>query len=135
MAETAHHGFAYVPAPITGTSTGGRTNKRFGRVGDVPVIGAGTYANPWCAVSATGHGEWFIRYTVARDVCVAVQDRGQTVGAAADSILFDVLDPLRVDGGLIVLDRAGNVAMSFNTAVMPRGYIGQDGVPRVWLTR
>lgn len=118
-----------------GTSTGGRTNKRFGRVGDVPVIGAGTYANPGCAVSATGHGEWFIRYTVARDICVAVQDRGQAVGAAADSILFDVFDPLQVDGGLIVLDRAGNVAMSFNTAAMPRGYIGPDGVPRVWLTR
>jgi beta-aspartyl-peptidase (threonine type) len=118
-----------------GTSTGGRTNKRFGRVGDVPVIGAGTYANPDCAVSATGHGEWFIRYTVARDICVAVQDRGQTVGAAADSILFDVFDPLPVDGGVIVLDRAGNVAMSFNTAVMARGFIGPDGQPRVWLTR
>ena len=117
------------------TSTGGRTNKRFGRVGDVPVIGAGTYANRDCAVSGTGHGEWFIRYTVARDICVAVQDRGQTVGAAADSILFDVFDPLRVDGGVIVLDRAGNVAMSFNTAAMSRGFIGPDGQPRVWLTR
>jgi L-asparaginase / beta-aspartyl-peptidase len=117
------------------TSTGGRTNKRPGRVGDVPVIGAGNYANPRCAISATGHGEWFIRYTVARDVCVGVEHRGQSLGGAADSILFRVLDPLRVDGGLIGLDSAGNVMMAFNTAVMPRGYVGPDGTPRIQLTR
>lgn len=118
-----------------GTSTGGRTNKRYGRVGDVPIIGAGTYANADCGVSATGHGEWFIRYTVARDICVGVQYRSQTIAAAADSIMFQVLDPIPVDGGVIGMDRAGAIAMSFNTASMPRGYIGPEGHPRVWLVR
>jgi L-asparaginase / beta-aspartyl-peptidase len=117
------------------TSTGGRTNKRWGRVGDVPVIGAGNYANPQCAISATGHGEWFIRYTVARDICVGVEHRGQSMAAAADSILFQVLDPLRADGGVVGLDRAGNVVMQFNTAVMPRGFVGPEGTPTVYLTR
>lgn len=118
-----------------GTSTGGRTNKRYGRVGDVPIIGAGTYANADCGISATGHGEWFIRYTVARDICVGVQYRSQTIAAAADSMMFQVLDPIPVDGGVIGMDRQGRVAMSFNTASMPRGYVGPDGRPRVWLTR
>lgn len=118
-----------------GTSTGGRTNKRYGRVGDVPIIGAGTYANADCGISATGHGEWFIRYTVARDICVGVQYRGQTIAAAADSMLFRVLDPIPVDGGVVGMDRSGAIAMSFNTASMPRGYVGPDGEPRVWLTR
>lgn len=118
-----------------GTSTGGRTNKRFGRVGDVPIIGAGTYANADCGISATGHGEWFIRYTVARDICVGVQYRGQTIAAAADSMMFQVLDPIPVDGGVVGMDRQGRIAMSFNTASMPRGYVGADGSPRVWLTR
>lgn len=117
------------------TSTGGRTNKRYGRVGDVPIIGAGTYANAACGISATGHGEWFIRYTVARDICVGVEYRGQTIAAAADSMMFQVLDPIPVDGGVIGMDRQGRVAMSFNTASMPRGYVGPDGRPRVWLTR
>jgi L-asparaginase / beta-aspartyl-peptidase len=118
-----------------GTSTGGRTNKRFGRVGDVPIIGAGTYANPECGISATGHGEWFIRYTVARDICIGVQYRGQTIAVAADSMMFRVLDPIPVDGGVIGMDRHGRIAMSFNTASMPRGYIGPDGAPQVWLVR
>jgi beta-aspartyl-peptidase (threonine type) len=117
------------------TSTGGRTNKRYGRVGDVPIIGAGTYANADCGISATGHGEWFIRYTVARDICVGVQYRAQTIAAAADSIIFRVLDPIPVDGGVIGMDRQGRIAMSFNTASMPRGYIGPEGEPRVWLLR
>jgi L-asparaginase / beta-aspartyl-peptidase len=109
-----------------GTSTGGRTNKRYGRVGDVPIIGAGTYANPRCAVSATGHGEWFIRYTVARDICARVEN-GMSLAASADSILFGIFDPIPVDGGTIALDSRGNVAMTFNSASMPRGWIGPDG--------
>jgi beta-aspartyl-peptidase (threonine type) len=117
------------------TSTGGRTNKRYGRVGDVPVIGAGNYANADCAVSGTGHGEWFIRYTVARDICVGTQYRGQTIAAAADSMIFRVLDPIPVDGGVIGMDRQGRIAMAFNTASMPRGYIGPEGQARVWLLR
>jgi beta-aspartyl-peptidase (threonine type) len=118
-----------------GTSTGGRTNKRYGRVGDVPIIGAGTYANADCGISATGHGEWFIRYTVARDICIGVQYRGQTIAGAADSMMFRVLDPIPVDGGVVGMDRQGRIAMSFNTASMPRGYVGPDGEPRVWLTQ
>lgn len=117
------------------TSTGGRTNKRYGRVGDVPVIGAGTYARRECAVSATGHGEWFIRYTVARDVCGVLQFRGQTLRAAADSIVMVELERLGADGGVIAIDAAGNVAMPFNTRGMPRAYIGSDGVPHVLIFR
>ena len=117
-----------------GTSTGGRTNKRYGRVGDVPIIGAGTYANPYCAVSATGHGEWFIRYTVARDICARVEN-GMSLAASADSILFGIFDPIPVDGGTIALDSRGNVAMTFNSATMPRGWIGPDGRPTVRATR
>ena len=117
------------------TSTGGRTNKRYGRVGDVPVIGAGTYARRDCAVSATGHGEWFIRYTVARDVCAALQFQGQTLRGAADSIVMVELERLGADGGIIAIDAAGNVAMPFNTRGMPRAYIGSDGVPHVLIFR
>jgi L-asparaginase / beta-aspartyl-peptidase len=116
------------------TSTGGITNKRYGRVGDVPVIGAGTYANQRCAVSATGEGEWFIRYTVARDICARIE-QGMTPAASADAILFGIFDPIPVDGGVIVIDARGNLAMSFNSATMPRGWIGPDGRPTVLLTR
>jgi L-asparaginase / beta-aspartyl-peptidase len=117
------------------TSTGGRTNKRYGRVGDVPVIGAGTYARGDCAVSATGHGEWFIRYTVARDVCAALNFPGQTLRSAADSIVMRELRQLDADGGIIAIDAAGHVAMPFNTEGMPRAYVGPDGVPHVLIFR
>jgi L-asparaginase / beta-aspartyl-peptidase len=117
------------------TSTGGRTNKRYGRVGDVPVIGAGTYARRDCAVSATGHGEWFIRYTVARDVCGALRFPGQTLRAAADSIVMVELRQLGAEGGIIAIDGAGHVAMPFNTRGMPRAYVGADGVPHVLIFR
>ncbi len=118
-----------------GTSTGGMTNKRFGRVGDVPVIGAGTYADSRCAVSATGHGEFFIRYTVARDICARLQYQELPLREAADTVVMDVLVKAGGEGGVIALDEHGNVAMPFNSPGMYRGYMGPDGVPSVAIFR
>jgi beta-aspartyl-peptidase (threonine type) len=118
-----------------GTSTGGMTNKRFGRVGDSPIVGAGTYAsNGSCGISATGHGEFFIRYTVAHDICARVEYKGMSVQAAAAEVVQQVLKPAGGEGGVVGLDRAGNVAMSFNSTGMGRGYIGPDGEPVVMFT-
>ncbi|MCY1044226.1 isoaspartyl peptidase/L-asparaginase [Corallococcus sp. bb12-1] len=114
-----------------GTSTGGMTNKRFGRVGDSPIIGAGTYADERCAVSATGHGEFFIRYTVARDICARVEYQDLPLPEAANVVILDVLVKAGGEGGVIAMDRQGNVAMPFNSSGMYRGYIGEDGKPNV----
>ncbi len=113
------------------TSTGGMTNKRFGRVGDSPIIGAGTYADPLCAVSATGHGEYFIRYTVARDICARVEYQALPLREAADAVVNGVLLEAGGEGGVIAMDREGNVAMPFNSSGMYRGYVGEDGTPFV----
>jgi beta-aspartyl-peptidase (threonine type) len=118
-----------------GTSTGGMTNKRFGRVGDSPIIGAGTYAsNQSCGISSTGHGEYFIRYSVARDICARVEYKALAVQAAADEVVQQVLKKAGGEGGVVGLDRFGNVAMSFNTTGMSRGYIGPDGKAVVMFT-
>ncbi|MBZ4374353.1 isoaspartyl peptidase/L-asparaginase family protein [Corallococcus sp. AS-1-6] len=114
-----------------GTSTGGMTNKRFGRVGDSPIIGAGTYADERCAVSATGHGEFFIRYTVARDICARVEYQDLPLPEAANFVIHDVLVKAGGEGGVIAMDRQGHVAMPFNSSGMYRGYIGEDGTPTV----
>lgn len=114
------------------TSTGGMTNKRYGRVGDAPIIGAGTYAeNESCAVSATGHGEFFIRWTVAYDIAALVKYRGMTVQQAGDEVIHKKLAPVKGEGGVIILDRQGNFAMPFNSEGMYRGWIGADGAPHV----
>lgn len=106
-----------------GTSTGGMTNKRYGRVGDAPIIGAGTYANnASCGVSATGWGEYFIRLGVARDIAALVEYGKLTVVQAADSVVMKKLPKLGGDGGIIALDRQGNFAMTFCTEGMYRGY-------------
>lgn len=118
-------------ALAAGTSTGGLTNKRYGRVGDSPIIGAGTYADPRCAVSATGHGEFFIRYTVARDICARVEYAGTPIARAASDVIDRELVEAGGAGGVIALDSAGHFAMPFNTPGMYRGYIGADGVPHV----
>jgi beta-aspartyl-peptidase (threonine type) len=119
-----------------GTSTGGMTNKRWGRIGDAPIIGAGTYAsNASCAVSATGHGEYFIRYTVAHDICARVQYRGASIREAADQVVMDVLVKAGGEGGVIAMDPRGNVAMPFNSSGMYRGYMGADGRPVVAIFR
>jgi beta-aspartyl-peptidase (threonine type) len=104
-----------------GTSTGGMTNKRFGRVGDAPVIGAGTFAdNHSCAVSATGHGEYFIRYNVAADICARVQYQGKSIAQAGDEVIHEVLKPIGGTGGVIIIDAKGNIALPFNTKGMYR---------------
>ena len=111
------------------------TNKRFGRVGDSPIIGAGTYAsNESCGISATGHGEFFIRYTVAHDICARVEYKGMGVQAAADEVVQQVLRQAGGEGGVIGLDRAGHVAMSFNSTGMARGHVGPDGKAIVMFT-
>jgi beta-aspartyl-peptidase (threonine type) len=118
-----------------GTSTGGLTNKRFGRIGDSPIIGAGTYANNHsCAISSTGIGEYWIRYTVAHDICARVQYTNMPIQAAADAIVKDTLKPIGGEGGVIGLDARGNVTMSFNTTGMGRGYVGADGKPTIMFT-
>jgi len=110
------------------TSTGGMTNKRWGRVGDSPIIGAGTYAdNRSCAVSATGHGEYFIRATVARDLCARVQYTGVSLLQAAEQVVHQQLRALGGDGGIIAVDPQGNIALTFNTSGMYRASIDAGG--------
>jgi len=119
-----------------GTSTGGMTNKQFGRVGDAPIIGAGTYAdNESCAVSATGHGEFFIRWTVAYDIAALMKYRGMSVTDAANEVIHKKLAPVKGEGGVIALDAKGNFAMPFNSEGMYRGWIGADGVATVEIFR
>lgn len=111
-----------------GTSTGGRTAKRYGRIGDSPIIGAGTYANNQsCAVSATGHGEYFIRYQVASDICARVQYLNMGLKQAADQVVNQVLVDAGGSGGVIAIDDKGNIAMPFNTQGMYRASVDQDG--------
>ncbi|GJM32800.1 MAG: isoaspartyl peptidase/L-asparaginase [Saprospiraceae bacterium] len=106
-----------------GTSTGGMTNKRYNRIGDSPIIGAGTYANnETCGVSCTGHGEFFIRYAVAYDVSAMMEYLGLTVDVAAKAVVNKKLVDVGGSGGLIALDHLGNVSMPFNTEGMYRGY-------------
>ena len=116
-----------------GTSTGGMTNKRFGRVGDAPIIGAGNFAdNESVAVSATGAGEYFIRWTVAADIAALVKYRGMSVREAAEEVINRKLKAIPgAEGGVIALDTKGNFAMPFNTEGMYRGWIGADGEPHV----
>ncbi len=104
-----------------GTSTGGMTVKRFGRIGDSPVIGAGTYAeNQVCAVSATGHGEYFIRYHVAGDICAKVKYQQKSILQAADEVINQRLITAGGTGGVIAIDQRGNIATPFNTEGMYR---------------
>ena len=110
-----------------GTSTGGMTNKRYGRVGDSPVIGAGTYAsNQTCGVSSTGHGEYYIRLGFARDISALMEYRQLTVQEACQTEI-QKLTQLGGTGGVIALDRHGNISMEFNTSGMFRGYIKSNG--------
>lgn len=110
------------------TSTGGRTNKSFGRVGDSPIVGAGTYANnQTCAVSGTGHGEYFIRLAICYDISALMAYRGMTLAEAADLVVRDKLTKLGGTGGVVAIDKDANIAMPFNTSGMYRGWaIGPD---------
>ena len=110
------------------TSTGGMTGKRWGRVGDSPIIGAGTYANnDSCAVSATGHGEYFIRFAAAHDIGALMKYKGLPVETAAAQVVLGTLKTAGGDGGVIALDANGNFAMPYNTEGMYRGYVTRDG--------
>jgi len=114
------------------TSTGGMTGKRFGRIGDSPIIGAGTYAdNRSCAVSATGSGEYFIRLGVAREICNLVRFKGMTIQQAADQVIHHELEDLHGDGGVIALTPDGQSAFSFNTPGMFRARISEGGTMEV----
>ena len=111
-----------------GTSTGGLTNKMPGRLGDTPIIGAGTYANnKTCAVSGTGQGEYFMRLLVAYDVSALMEYEGLSVADAAEKVIQEKLAGLGGTGGVIALDRGGHIAMPFNTEGMYRGWVKEDG--------
>ena len=111
-----------------GTSTGGMTNKRFGRVGDAPIIGAGTYAdNEACGISATGHGEYFIRAAVAHDICARVAYKGISLQQAADEVVLDKLVKMQAEGGIIGIDPQANTVFSFNSLGMYRAAIDKTG--------
>src|SRR5690606_5917944 len=109
------------------TSTGGMTNKRWGRIGDSPIIGAGTFAGADCAVSGTGWGEYFIRNAVAHDICARMKYTGATLADAAAAVIRELEAQQPETGGVIAMDGRGNIAAPFNTPGMYRGWIDQDG--------
>ena len=111
-----------------GTSTGGMTNKRWGRVGDAPIIGAGTYANnTTCAVSSTGWGEYFIRAMVAHDISALMEYKGLSLADAARTVIHDKVGGLGGDGGIVAVDKSGNMVFEFNTAGMYRASMNDKG--------
>jgi L-asparaginase / beta-aspartyl-peptidase len=117
-----------------GTSTGGMVNKKYNRVGDAPIIGAGTYANNnTCAVSATGHGEFFIRWTVAHDISALVEYKGLSLKDASELVVNDKLVKAGGSGGVICVDRSGNISMPFNSLGMLRGFATSDGKTGVFI--
>jgi beta-aspartyl-peptidase (threonine type) len=119
-----------------GTSTGGMTNKRYGRIGDSPLIGAGTYAdNATCAVSCTGHGEYFIRAMAAYDIAARMAYRGESVEKAANRVILKEIPALGGSGGAIALDRKGRFAMPFSTPGMYRAVIWEDGSREILIYR
>ena len=117
------------------TSSGGMTNKRFGRVGDSALVGAGTFADDLCAVSTTGHGEYFMRGVVAYDVAALMRYRGMSLAQAADTAVKNKLTDVGGTGGLIAVDKNGNIALPFNTEGMYRGYLLPGGEPVVEIFR
>lgn len=114
------------------TSTGGMTNKKYGRIGDSPVIGAGTYANnATCAVSCTGHGELFLRSVVAYDISCLMEYKNLTLKEACDRVVYDKLVKIGGEGGLVALDHLGNIEMPFNSEGMYRAKINTEGTKEV----
>ena len=114
-----------------GTSTGGMTNKKWGRIGDSPIVGAGTYANARCAVSGTGWGEYFIRNAVAYDICARVEYTNAPIETAAADVIMKLAQQEKNTGGVIAMDGDGRIATPFNTAGMYRGWIDQNGAATV----
>jgi beta-aspartyl-peptidase (threonine type) len=116
------------------TSTGGRTNKMYGRVGDSPIVGAGTYAeNGVCAVSGTGEGEYFIRYAACHDIAALMKYKGMSLEAAANEVIQHKLKPAGGEGGVVSIDANGNFAAPYNTPGLYRGYVTADGQVKVML--
>ena len=119
-----------------GTSTGGMTNKRWGRIGDAPIVGAGTYANARCGISATGWGEYFIRNVVAYDICARMQYLGVGLADAAHGMIMEQLEAQEPEtGGIVGLDADGNVVATFNSSGMYHGWIDQNGTVRTGIYR
>jgi beta-aspartyl-peptidase (threonine type) len=117
-----------------GTSTGGMTNKKYGRVGDSPIIGAGTYANnETCGISATGHGEFFIINVVAYDISARMQYLGESLDSAANYVINSKLKSQNASGGLVAMDKNGNISMPFNSDGMFRGFLKADEKPQVFI--
>lgn len=117
-----------------GTSTGGMTNKRYNRVGDAPIIGAGTYANNnTCAVSATGHGEFFIRWTVAHDISALMEYKGLSLDSASNLVVNHKLVEAGGSGGVICIDKLGNISMPFNSEGMFRAFATAEGKSGVFI--
>jgi beta-aspartyl-peptidase (threonine type) len=111
-----------------GTSTGGMTNKRFGRIGDSPVVGSGTYANNHtCAISCTGHGEFFLRAVVAHDISCLIEYKGLSLGEACDFVIKDKLKKMGGEGGLIGVNAKGDFCFSYNSTGMNRGMRNSEG--------
>lgn len=116
-----------------GTSTGGMTNKKYGRIGDSPIIGAGTYAdNATCAISATGHGEYFIRYNVTYDISARMKYLNETVQQSSNFVISE-LEKIGGSGGVICIDKKGEINMPYNTSGMFRGYCKVDKEPQIFL--
>ena len=121
---------------VAGTSTGGMTNKRYNRIGDAPIIGAGTYANnATCAVSGTGHGEYFIRWTVAHDISALMEYKDYSLEKAADLVVNKKLVDAGGSGGIIGVDGFGNISMTFNSEGMFRGFARAGGEEGVFIYR
>ncbi len=117
-----------------GTSTGGMSNKKYNRIGDSPIIGAGTYANNnTCAVSATGHGEFFIRWTVAHDISALMEYKGLSLKEASELVVNDKLVKAGASGGVVCVDKTGNISMPFNSEGMFRGFATADGKGGVFI--
>jgi len=117
-----------------GTSTGGMANKRYNRIGDSPIIGAGTYANNnTCAVSGTGHGEYFIRWTVAHDISALMEYKGLSLREASELVVNEKLVKAGGTGGVICVDKLGNVSMPFNSSGMFRGFATADGKEGIFI--
>ena len=118
------------------TSTGGLTNKKFGRVGDSPIIGAGTYANNnTCAISCTGVGELFIRSVVAYDISCLIDYKGLSLKDACNLVVYDKLVKIGGEGGLIAIDKDGNIEMPFNSEGMYRAYRNSNGRNEILIYR
>jgi len=113
---------------VAGTSTGGSANKKWGRIGDSPVIGAGTYAGSHCGVSCTGWGEFFIRHAVAHDIQARMSYLGISLAEATHQVVMETLEAHRKGlGGVVAMDREGNIQMTFNTRGMYRGWVDESG--------